>query len=79
MYPALMRSNQYTTTNEDLLTRLKNKSQNYIRNIIAQNYQEPDLLGDVNGDTLINVQDVILVINLVLNPILVVIKKSSST
>ena len=29
MYPALMRSNQYTTTNEDLLTRIKNKSQNW--------------------------------------------------
>jgi len=29
MYPALKRTNQYTTTNEDLLTRLKNKSQNW--------------------------------------------------
>ena len=36
-----------------------------MRNIIEQNYQDV-LLGDVNGDTLINVQDIVLVVNLVL-------------
>jgi len=48
------------------LNSLSNASKNYIRNIIAENYQEDVLLGDINGDTLINVQDVVLVVNLVL-------------
>ena len=50
-----------------LLTGLSAGSKNYIRNIIAENYQEDILLGDVNGDTAINVQDVVLVVNLVLS------------
>ena len=49
-----------------LLNSLSTTAKNYIRNIIAQNYQEPALLGDVNGDAVINVQDVILIINLIL-------------
>ena len=52
---------------EILLNSLTNASKSYIRNIIAENYQEPVLLGDINGDTLINVQDVVLVVNLVLS------------
>ena len=48
-----------------LLNGLSTTSKNYIRNIIEQNYQDV-LLGDVNGDTLINVQDIVLVVNLVL-------------
>ena len=39
----------------------------FIRNIISDNYQEESLLGDINGDTLINVQDVVLIVNLVLS------------
>ena len=50
-----------------LLTSLSTGSKNYIRNIIAENYQEDVLLGDINGDTVINVQDVVLVVNLVLS------------
>ena len=52
---------------EILLNGLTNTSKNYIRNIIAEYYQEPLLLGDINSDTLINVQDVVLVVNLVLS------------
>jgi len=48
-----------------LLNGLSTTSKNYIRNIIEQNYQDI-LLGDVNGDSSINVQDVVLVVNLVL-------------
>ena len=48
-----------------LLNGLSTTSKNYIRNIIEQNYQDV-LLGDVNGDSSINVQDVVLVVNLVL-------------
>ena len=52
---------------EILLNSLTNASKNYIRNIIEENYQGSVLLGDINGDTLINVQDVVLVVNLVLS------------
>ena len=49
-----------------LLNGLSTTSKNYIRNIIEQNYQDV-LLGDVNGDSSINVQDVVVVVNLVLS------------
>ena len=49
------------------LNGLSATSKNYIRNIIAENYQEDILLGDINGDTLINVQDIVLAVNLVMN------------
>ena len=52
---------------EILLNGLSTTAKNYIRNIIAENYQEEVLLGDINGDTFINVQDVVLVVNLVLS------------
>ena len=52
---------------EILLNGLTNTSKNYIRNIIEEYYQDPILLGDINNDTLINVQDIVLVVNLVLN------------
>ena len=52
---------------EILINGLSTTAKNYIRNIIAENYQEEVLLGDINGDTLINVQDVVLVVNLVLS------------
>ena len=42
-------------------------AKSYIRNIIEENYQEESLLGDVNGDTLINVQDIVIIVNLVLS------------
>ena len=42
-------------------------AENYITDIIAQNYEQPGLIGDINEDTLINVQDIILTINLILS------------
>ena len=49
------------------LNNLSTASKNYIRNIIAENYQQDILLGDINGDSSINVQDVVLAVNLVMN------------
>ena len=39
---------------------------NYILNIIEENYQEDSLLGDLNDDAVLNIQDIILLINLIL-------------
>ena len=49
-----------------IVNNLSNAEKNYIRNIIAENYPEPQLLGDVNEDGLINVLDIISVVNLIL-------------
>ena len=48
-----------------LSSGLSNSSKNYIRNIISENYEQV-ILGDVNGDTILNVQDIILLVNIVL-------------
>ena len=45
---------------------LGNNEKNYIRSVLEQHYQQ-SVLGDVNEDTLVNIQDIILVINLVLD------------
>ena len=42
------------------------KAKNYIRNILEEHYQQT-ILGDINGDLIINVQDIILLINLILS------------
>tara|TARA_Y100000814_G_scaffold227536_1_gene171471 strand:+ start:201 stop:680 length:480 start_codon:yes stop_codon:yes gene_type:complete len=39
---------------------------NYILNIIAENYQE-SILGDINGDESVNIQDIILILNMILD------------
>ena len=49
-----------------VVNNLSNTEKNYIRNIIAENYSEPQLLGDINEDGLINVLDIISVVNLIL-------------
>ena len=49
----------------DLLS-LGNTQKNYIRSVLEEYYQQSNL-GDINGDTLVNIQDVIIVINLILN------------
>jgi len=49
-----------------VVNNLSNAEKNYIRNIIAENYPEPQFLGDVNEDGLINVLDIIYVVNLIL-------------
>ena len=40
-------------------------AKNYISNLIGENYQQ-SILGDVNGDEVVNVQDIILIVNMVL-------------
>ena len=46
---------------------LNASSEDYIRNIIAENYPEESMLGDINLDEIINVQDIILLINMILS------------
>ena len=48
------------------ITNLGNAQKNFIRGVLEQHYQQ-SISGDINGDTLVNVQDIILVINLILN------------
>ena len=48
------------------LNSFGNSQKNYIRNIIAEHYQQ-SILGDVNDDELVNIQDVILLVNMILN------------
>jgi len=43
-----------------------NSQKNYIRGILEEHYQQ-SVLGDVNGDTTVNIQDVILLVNYILN------------
>lgn len=40
---------------------------NYILDILAENYQEDSLLGDLNNDEILNILDVIQLINLILD------------
>ena len=49
----------------DLLS-LGNAEKNYIRSLLEEYYDQSNL-GDINGDTLVNIQDIIIVINLILN------------
>ena len=39
---------------------------NYILNIIEENYQQ-SILGDLNGDGAVNIQDIILLLNMILD------------
>ena len=47
-------------------TSVTNTLKNYIRGILEEHYQQ-SILGDVNGDTTVNIQDVILLVNMILN------------
>ena len=49
-----------------LSSGLNNSAKNYIRNIIEANYQQ-SVLGDVNSDSIVNVQDIIILVNMILN------------
>ena len=49
----------------DLLS-LGNAEKNYIRSLLEEYYNQSNL-GDINGDTLVNIKDIIIVINLILN------------
>ena len=46
---------------------LNSSAQNYITNIIIENYPEEIMLGDINADEIVNIQDIILLINMILN------------
>jgi len=40
--------------------------EDYLYDLIVQNYPEESVLGDVNGDQTVNIQDIILIINMIL-------------
>lgn len=42
-------------------------AKNYITNVIAEHYEEPIQLGDINADSNINIQDIVLSINIILS------------
>ena len=42
-------------------------TESYIRNVIEQNYPEESMLGDINLDEIVNIQDIILLINMILS------------
>ena len=48
-----------------LVNGLNWSAKNYITDVIAENYEQ-FILGDINSDQLINIQDIILTINLIL-------------
>ena len=52
--------------NITLNSGVSNSAKNYIRNILGEHYQQT-ILGDVNGDLIINVQDIILLVYLILS------------
>ena len=52
-----------------LTGNLNSNEKDYIRNIVSENYPEDSIMGDINGDEIINVLDVILVVNIVLGTI----------
>ena len=45
---------------------VNNSAKNYIRDILEEHYQQ-SVLGDVNGDSIVNIQDVILLVSSILN------------
>ena len=49
-----------------LSSGVNNSAKSYIRGILEEHYQQA-VLGDVNNDTIVNVQDIILLVNLILN------------
>ena len=48
------------------INKKHHSKKNYIRNIIELNYEQ-FVLGDINADDTVNVQDIILLINMILN------------
>ena len=45
---------------------LSNAQKNYIRSILEE-YYEQSILGDINADSVINIQDIILLVNMILS------------
>ena len=52
--------------NITLNSGLNASAKNYIRDILEEHYQQM-ILGDINGDAQVNVQDIILLVNIILN------------
>lgn len=48
------------------VTSLGDSQKNYIRSILEENYQQSNI-GDINDDSLINVQDIIILVSIILN------------
>jgi len=47
-------------------SNLSISEKNYMIDIIETNYQQ-SVLGDINGDLIVNVQDIILIVNIIMN------------
>ena len=47
------------------LNSLGNSQKNYIRGILEEHYQQ-SVLGDINDDSIVNIQDIILLVNMIL-------------
>jgi len=47
-------------------SNISNSEKNYIIDVIESNYQQ-SVFGDVNDDTIVNVQDIIILVNMILN------------
>ena len=52
--------------NITLNSGVNNSAKNYIRGILEEHYQQ-SIVGDINGDSIVNVQDIILLVNSILN------------
>ena len=48
------------------VTNLGNTQKNYIRSVLEEYYYQP-IIGDLNADSILNVQDIILLVNMVLS------------
>jgi len=49
-----------------LNSAVNNAAKNYIRGILEEHYQQ-SISGDINGDSIVNIQDIILLINIILS------------
>jgi len=51
-----------------LSSGLNTSAKDYIREVIAENYQEEEsIVGDLNDDGIVNIQDIVLIINVIIN------------
>ncbi len=58
--------NQVELGRYTLNSGLNTAARNYITNIIEENYEQ-SILGDINADEVVNIQDIILMINMILS------------
>jgi len=52
-----------------LTSGLNTSAKDYIREVIAEHYEQEDdsVEGDLNGDDIVNIQDIVLIINVIIN------------